>query len=62
MQAHDFYRLNGSGVGFFPNGQERVPLDVEESPTGYVVIKLANGFKSQSPLQFERLFIEMTNP
>lgn len=35
---------SGNSVGFFPNGQERVPLDVEESPTGYVVIKLANGF------------------
>ena len=39
-----FIGSTGSGVGFFPNGQERVPLDVEESPTGYVVIKLANGF------------------
>ena len=49
---------SGSSVGFFPNGLEKVPLNVEEFPTGYAVIKLANGFKTQSPVQLERLFIK----
>ena len=53
---------SGSSVGFFPNGLERVPLNVEEFPTGYAVIKLANGFKTKSPVQLERLFIETANP
>ena len=48
----------GSSVGFFPNGLECVPLNVEEFPTGYAVIKLANGFKTKSPVQLERLFIK----
>ncbi|MFR6034846.1 MAG: hypothetical protein ACLUKN_17715, partial [Bacilli bacterium] len=48
----------GSSVGFFPNGLERVPLNVDEFPTGYAVIKLANGFKTKSPVQLERLFIK----
>ena len=51
----------GSSVGFFPNGLEKVPLNVEEFPTGYAVIKLANGFKTKSPVQLERLFIESPN-
>ena len=51
----------GSSVGFFPNGLERIPLNVEEFPTGYAVIKLANGFKTKSPVQLERLFIESPN-
>ena len=49
---------SGSSVGFFPNGLERVPLNVDEFPTGYAVIKLANGFKTKSPTQLERLFIK----
>ena len=49
---------SGSSVGFFPNGLERVPLNVDEFPTGYAVIKLANGFKTKSPVQLERLFIK----
>ena len=53
---------SGNSVGFFPNGLECVPLNVEEFPTGYAVIKLANGFKTKSPVQLERLFIETTNP
>ena len=52
---------SGSSVGFFPNGLERVPLNVEEFPTGYAVIKLANGFKTKSPVQLERLFIKSPN-
>lgn len=52
----------GSNVGFFPNGLEKVPLNVEEFPTGYAVIKLANGFKSKSQVQLERLFIESPTP
>ena len=51
---------SGSSVGFFPNGLESVSLNVEEFPTGYAVIKLANGFKTKSPIQLERLFIETT--
>ena len=51
----------GSSVGFFPNGLETVSLNVEEFPTGYAVIKLANGFKTKSPVQLERLFIETPN-
>ena len=51
---------SGSNVGFFPNGFKKVSLNVEEFPTGYAVIKLANGFKTQSPVQLERLFIETT--
>ena len=53
---------SSSSVGFFPNGLERVPLNVDEFPTGYAVIKLANGFKTKSPVQLERLFIETANP
>ena len=49
---------SGSSVGFFPNGLECVPLNVEDFPTGYAVIKLANGFKTKSPIQLERLFIK----
>lgn len=49
---------SGSSVGFFPNGLETVSLNVEEFPTGYAVIKLANGFKTKSPVQLERLFIK----
>ena len=49
---------SGSNVGFFPNGLENAPLNVEEFPTGYAVIKLVNGFKPQSPVQLERLFFE----
>ena len=49
---------SGSSVGFFPNGLEKVSLNVEEFPTGYAVIKLANGFKTKSPVQLERLFIK----
>ena len=41
---------------------ERVTLNVEEFPTGYAVIKLANGFKTKSPVQLERLFIKSPNP
>ena len=52
---------SGSSVGFFPNGLESVSLNVEEFPTGYAVIKLANGFKTKSPVQLERLFIESPN-
>ena len=52
----------GSSVGFFPNGLERIPLNVEEFPTGYAVIKLANGFKTKSPVQLERLFIKSPTP
>ena len=52
---------SGNSVGFFPNGLECVPLNVEEFPTGYAVIKLANGFKTKSPVQLERLFIESPN-
>ena len=37
-------------------------LNVDEFPTGYAVIKLANGFKTKSPVQLERLFIETANP
>ena len=51
----------GSSVGFFPNGLETVSLNVEEFPTGYAVMKLANGFKTKSPVQLERLFIESPN-
>jgi len=51
---------SGSSVGFFPNGFKKVSLNVEEFPTGYAVIKLANGFKTKSPVQLERLFIETT--
>ena len=51
----------GSSVGFFPNGLERVPLNVDEFPTGYAVIKLANGFKTKSPVRLERLFIKSPN-
>ena len=39
---------------------KRVSLNIEEFPTGYAVIKLANGFKTKSPIQLERLFIETT--
>ena len=53
---------SGSSVGFFPNGLETVSLNVEEFPTGYAVIKLANGFKTKSPVQLERLFIKSPNP
>ena len=53
---------SGSSVGFFPNGLETVSLNVEEFPTGYAVIKLANGFKTKSPVQLERLFIETATP
>ena len=49
---------SGSSVGFFPNGLKKVSLNVEEFPTGYAVIKLANGFKTKSPVQLERLFIK----
>ena len=49
---------SGNSVGFFPNGLESVSLNVEEFPTGYAVIKLANGFKTKSPVQLERLFIK----
>ena len=52
---------SGNSVGFFPNGLETVSLNVEEFPTGYAVIKLANGFKTKSPVQLERLFIESPN-
>ena len=52
---------SGSSVGFFPNGLESVSLNVEEFPTGYAVIKLANGFKTKSPVQLERLFMESPN-
>ena len=52
---------SGSSVGFFPNGLESVSLNVEEFPTGYAVIKLANGFKTKSPVQLERLFIKSPN-
>ena len=52
---------SGSSVGFFPNGFEKVSLDIEEFPTGYAVIKLANGFKTKSPVQLERLFIKSPN-
>ena len=52
---------SGSSVGFFPNGLEKVSLNVEEFPTGYAVIKLANGFKTKSPVQLERLFIKSPN-
>ena len=52
---------SGSSVGFFPNGFEKVSLNIEEFPTGYAVIKLANGFKTKSPVQLERLFIESPN-
>ena len=52
----------GSSVGFFPNGLERIPLNVEEFPTGYAVIKLANGFKTKSPVKLDRMFIETANP
>ena len=34
---------------------------MEEFPTGYAVIKLANGFKTKSPVQLERLFIKSPN-
>ena len=51
---------SGSSVGFFPSGFKKVSLNVEEFPTGYAVIKLANGFKTKSPVQLERLFIETT--
>ncbi len=51
----------GSSVGFFPNGFKKVSLNVEEFHTGYAVIKLANGFKTKSPVQLERLFIESPN-
>ena len=53
---------SGSSVGFFPNGLEKVSLNVEEFPTGYAVIKLANGFKTKSPIQLERLFIKSPTP
>ena len=53
---------SGSSVGFFPNGLESVSLNVEEFPTGYAVIKLANGFKTKSPVQLERLFIKSPTP
>ena len=49
---------SGNSVGFFPNGFKKVSLNVEEFPTGYAVIKLANGFKTKSPVQLERLFIK----
>ena len=52
---------SGSSVGFFPSGFKKVSLNVEEFPTGYAVIKLANGFKTKSPVQLERLFIESPN-
>ena len=52
---------SGSSVGFFPNGLESVSLNVEEFPTGYAVIKLANGFKTKRPVQLERLFIKSPN-
>ena len=52
---------SGSSVGFFPNGFEKVSLNIEEFPTGYAVIKLANGFKTKSPVQLERLFIKSPN-
>ena len=52
---------SGNSVGFFPNGLETVSLNVEEFPTGYAVIKLANGFKTKSPVQLERLFIKSPN-
>ena len=52
---------SGNSVGFFPNGFKKVSLNVEEFPTGYAVIKLANGFKTKSPVQLERLFIESPN-
>ena len=51
----------GSSVGFFPNGFKKVSLNVEDFPTGNAVIKLANGFKTKSPVQLERLFIESPN-
>ena len=51
---------SGNSVGFFPNGFKKVSLNIEEFPTGYAVIKLANGFKTKSPVQLERLFIETT--
>ena len=51
---------SGNSVGFIPNSLEKVSLKVEEFPTGYAVIKLANGFKTKSPVQLERLFIETT--
>lgn len=53
---------SGSSVGFFLNGLERVTLNVEEFPTGYAVIKLANGFKTKSPVKLDRMFIETANP
>ena len=53
---------SGSSVGFFPNGLESVSLNVEEFPTGYAVVKLANGFKTKSPVQLERLFIKSPTP
>ena len=53
---------SGSSVGFFPNGLKKVSLNVEEFPTGYAVIKLANGFKTKSPVRLERLFIKSPNP
>ena len=53
---------SGSSVGFFPSGLKSVPLNIEEFPTGYAVIKLANGFKTKSPVQLERLFIKPPNP
>ena len=52
---------SGNSVGFFPNGFKKVSLNIEEFPTGYAVIKLANGFKTKSPVQFERLFMESPN-
>lgn len=52
---------SGNSVGFFPNAFKKVSLKVEEFPTGYAVIKLANGFKTKSPVQLERLFIESPN-
>ena len=52
---------SGSSVGFFPNGLGKAPPNVEEFPTGYAVIKLANGFKTKSPVQRQRLFIESPN-
>ena len=53
---------SGSSVGFFPNSLGRVSLNIEEFPTGYAVMKLANGFKTKSPIQLERLFIKSPNP
>ena len=53
---------SGSSVGFFPNSLERVSLNIEEFPTGYAVMKLANGFKTKSPVKLERLFIKSPTP